>query len=167
MYIEQMYTNCLAQAAYYLESNGEVAIIDPIRDYQVYINKAAEKNHTIKYIFETHFHADFVSGHIDLAKVTGAKIIYGPEAVTGFESYIAKDGEIFNLGTSEKYTNLELAKIILKLGGHTQDDIEFVVDRKGHDFRYSLDFTKAQDQLGFSHQGSFSLAILQMFSSEV
>lgn len=98
MKIEQIYTGCLAQGAYYIESNGEVAIIDPLREVQQYIDKASENNAKIKYIFETHFHADFVSGHITLAEKTNAKIIYGPTAETQFESYIAKDGEVFSVG---------------------------------------------------------------------
>ena len=99
MKIEQLYTGCLAEAAYYIESNGEVAIIDPLRDVDTYIQKAKDNNATIKYIFETHFHADFVSGHIDLAAKTGATIVYGPTSMkTGFDSYIGKDNEVFNLG---------------------------------------------------------------------
>ncbi len=98
MYIEQLYTNCLSEAAYFIESDGEAAVIDPLRDIEKYIMMAKERNAVIKYIFETHFHADFVSGHIDLAKKTGAKIIYGPDAETGFEKYSAKDNEEFSLG---------------------------------------------------------------------
>lgn len=98
MYIEQLYTNCLSEAAYYIESNGEAAVIDPLRDIDKYIQMAADRKAVIKYIFETHFHADFVSGHIDLAKKTGATIVYGPDAETGFEKYNAKDGEEFTLG---------------------------------------------------------------------
>ncbi len=98
MYIQQLYTKCLSEAAYYIESNGEAAIIDPLRDINVYIQMAHERNAKIKYIFETHFHADFVSGHIDLSKQTGATIIYGPDAETGFEKYTAKDQEEFQLG---------------------------------------------------------------------
>lgn len=98
MYIEQLYTQCLSEAAYYIESNGEAAIIDPLRDITSYIELAKQRNASIKYIFETHFHADFVSGHLDLAQTTGAQIIYGPNATTAFEKYTATDGEIFNLG---------------------------------------------------------------------
>jgi len=79
MYIEQLYTGCLSEAAYYIESEGEVAIIDPLRDIEEYINLSKKRNAVIKYIFETHFHADFVSGHIDLSKATGAPIVYGPD----------------------------------------------------------------------------------------
>ncbi|WP_298896899.1 MBL fold metallo-hydrolase [uncultured Psychroserpens sp.] len=98
MKIEQLYTSCLAQGAYYIESNGEVAIIDPLRETQAYIDKANSNNAKIKYIFETHFHADFVSGHVDLAKNTGATIIYGPGAETTYEIHSAKDNEEFKLG---------------------------------------------------------------------
>ena len=98
MFIKQFYTSCLSEAAYYIESEGEVAIIDPLRDTDEYIKLAKENNAGIKYIFETHFHADFVSGHIDLSKQTGAPIIYGPGAKTNYEVYNAKDNEIFKLG---------------------------------------------------------------------
>jgi hydroxyacylglutathione hydrolase len=98
MKIEQIYTGCIAQAAYYLESNGEAAIFDPLREVQPYIDKAAKDNATIKYIFETHFHADFVSGHLDLANKTGAQIIYGPTAQPEFNATIATDGQVFILG---------------------------------------------------------------------
>jgi hydroxyacylglutathione hydrolase len=98
MYIEQLYTNCLAEAAYYIESDGEAAIIDPIRETEPYLELAARRGATIKYIFETHFHADFVSGHIDLSKKTGATIIYGPMAETKYKVVNARDGEIFSLG---------------------------------------------------------------------
>lgn len=100
MYVEQLYTGCLSEAAYYIESNGEAAIIDPLRDIEEYISLAEKRNAVIKYIFETHFHADFVSGHLDLSKATGAPIIYGPGTNTSFPVYIAKDNEIFTLGKS-------------------------------------------------------------------
>jgi hydroxyacylglutathione hydrolase len=99
MYVQQLYTNCLAEAAYYIESNGEAAIIDPIRETTPYMELAQKRGAKIKYIFETHFHADFVSGHIDLAKKTGATIIYGPLAETSYAVKNAKDGEEFRLGT--------------------------------------------------------------------
>ena len=111
MYIEQLYTGCLSEAAYYIESNGEAAIIDPLRDIEEYISMAKKRNAVIKYIFETHFHADFVSGHIDLSKATGAPIIYGPETKTAFPVYIAKDNETFSLG------NLTIK--VLHTPGHT------------------------------------------------
>jgi hydroxyacylglutathione hydrolase len=98
MYIQQLYTNCLSEAAYYIESNGEAAIIDPLRDTDVYVALAKERGANIKYIFETHFHADFVSGHIDLSAKVNAPIIYGPNAYTSYKVYNAKDGEIFTLG---------------------------------------------------------------------
>lgn len=98
MHIEQIYTGCLAQGAYYIESNGEAAIVDPLRETSSYIEKAAERGAQIKYILETHFHADFVSGHLDLAKKTGATIVYGPSAKPEFEIHEATDGEILELG---------------------------------------------------------------------
>ena len=98
MKIEQLYTKCLSESAYYVESKNEVAIIDPLRDVDVYIEMAEKSGSSIKYIFETHFHADFVSGHLELAKRTGAKIIYGPNADPNFEFYSAKDNECFSLG---------------------------------------------------------------------
>lgn len=98
MYIEQMYTNCLSEAAYYIESEGEAAIIDPLRDIQSYLELAQSRNTTIKYIFETHFHADFVSGHLDLSKATGAPIVYGPENKAQFKVISANDGQLFKIG---------------------------------------------------------------------
>lgn len=98
MYVKQIYTGCLSEAAYFVESAGVAAVIDPLRDIDEYIQLAKEKNAVIKYIFETHFHADFVSGHLDLSKQTGATIIYGPETETNFPVHVAKDGEVFNLG---------------------------------------------------------------------
>ncbi|GAB2836587.1 MBL fold metallo-hydrolase [Ferruginibacter profundus] len=111
MFIKQLYTGCLSEAAYYIESEGEVAIIDPLRDTEEYILLAKERNAGIKYIFETHFHADFVSGHLDLSKQTGAPIIYGPGAKTNFKIYNSKDGEIFKLG--------KVSFEILHTPGHT------------------------------------------------
>src|ERR1700722_13739832 len=98
MFIQQLYTGCLSEAAYYIESNGEAAVIDPLRDIEEYILLAKERNATIKYIFETHFHADFVSGHLDLSQQAKAPIIYGPQTVTNFPVYVAKDNETFKLG---------------------------------------------------------------------
>ncbi len=101
MKVDQIYTGCLAQGAYYIESNGEAAIIDPLREVQPYINTAEKRNAKIKYIFETHFHADFVSGHVDLAKKTGATIVYGPTSMkTGFDALIATDGQVFKIGNA-------------------------------------------------------------------
>ena len=114
MTVEQIYTGCLAEAAYYIESNGEAIIIDPLREVQPYIDRAKRDNAKIKFIFETHFHADFVSGHIDLAKKTGAKIVYGPTTMeTGFEKIVATDGQIFKVG------NITLE--VLHTPGHTME----------------------------------------------
>ncbi|MDN6309309.1 MAG: MBL fold metallo-hydrolase [Flavobacteriaceae bacterium] len=127
MKIEQIYTGCLAQGAYYIESKGEVAIIDPLREVQPYIDKAKENKGQIKYIFETHFHADFVSGHVTLAKETGAQIIYGPSAETTFEAYTAKDNEVFQLG--------EITIEVLHTPGHTMESSCFLLkdkDGKNH-----------------------------------
>ena len=98
MKVEQIYTGCIAHAAYYLESNGEVAIFDPLREVQPYIDRAKADGAKIKYVFETHFHADFVSGHLDLAAKTGAVIVYGPTAKPGFDALIAKDNQVFQIG---------------------------------------------------------------------
>lgn len=99
MYIEQIYTGCLAQGAYYITSDGEAAIIDPLREIQPYVERAAKDGVTIKYIFETHFHADFVSGHVDLAQATGATIVFGPTTMkTGYDAHVAQDGETFAVG---------------------------------------------------------------------
>src|SRR6476660_3582421 len=98
MFIKQLYTGCLSEAAYYIESDGEAAVIDPLRDIDEYLKLATERNARIKYIFETHFHADFVSVHLDLAKATGATIVYGPGTETKFDVHVAKDGELFHLG---------------------------------------------------------------------
>ncbi|AXO79563.1 MBL fold metallo-hydrolase [Olleya aquimaris] len=98
MKVEQIYTGCLAHAAYYIESNGEAAIIDPLREVQPYINKAKADNAKIKYIFETHFHADFVSGHLDLKAKSGAQIVFGPTANPSYDAIIAEDGQIFEIG---------------------------------------------------------------------
>lgn len=126
MKVEQLYTNCLAQGAYYIESNGEVAIIDPLRETQSYIEKAKKDNATIKYIFETHFHADFVSGHVDLAKKTGATIVYGPGAETSYDIHSAKDNETFKLG------NITIKA--LHTPGHTLESTTYLlIDENGKD----------------------------------
>ncbi len=98
MYIEQLYTGCLSEAAYYIESDGEAAIIDPMRDTEVYIQLAEKRHATIKYIFETHFHADFVSGHVDLSAATNAPIVYGPDNTATFKVITANDEQVFTLG---------------------------------------------------------------------
>ncbi|NAY91375.1 MBL fold metallo-hydrolase [Muricauda sp. JGD-17] len=126
MKIEQIYTGCLAQGAYYIESEGEVAIVDPLREVQPYIKQAAANNAKIKYIFETHFHADFVSGHVTLSKETGAPIIYGPNANPSYEAIIAEDGQEFQLG-----------KVIIKVlhtPGHTMESTTYLLkDESGKD----------------------------------
>lgn len=111
MFIKQFYTGCLSEAAYYIESNGEAAVIDPLRDIDPYLQLANERNTSIKYIFETHFHADFVSGHLDISKATGAPIVYGPGTETKFPVHIAKDGETFKVG--------DLIIEVLHTPGHT------------------------------------------------
>ena len=124
MKIEQLYTKCLAQGAYYIESEAEVAIIDPLRETEPYLNMAADNGAKIKYIFETHFHADFVSGHVDLAKKSGATIVYGPTAKTGFEAHIASDNEEFRLG--------KLTFRVLHTPGHTPESSTYLLlDEKG------------------------------------
>jgi glyoxylase-like metal-dependent hydrolase (beta-lactamase superfamily II)/rhodanese-related sulfurtransferase len=124
MKIEQIYTGCLAQGAYYIESNGEVAIIDPLRETQQYVDKASKENAKIKYIFETHFHADFVSGHVDLAKKTGAIIVFGPGAKTEYNIHEAKDNEEFKLGN--------VTMKVLHTPGHTLESSTFLLlDKNG------------------------------------
>lgn len=127
MKIEQIYTGCLAQGAYYITSNGEAAIIDPLREIQPYLDRAAKDNVKIKYVFETHFHADFVSGHLDLSKKTGAPIIYGPNAVPEFKALIAKDNEEFRLG------NITIK--VLHTPGHTMESTSYLLkDENGKDY---------------------------------
>ncbi|NII82130.1 MBL fold metallo-hydrolase [Pedobacter sp. SG908] len=124
MTIEQIYTGCLAQGAYYIESNGEAAIIDPLREVSPYLKRAEKSGAKIRYVLETHFHADFVSGHLDLAKESGAKIVYGPNAKPDFDFYAAKDGEVLQLGG---------AKIkVLHTPGHTMESTCFLLsDEEG------------------------------------
>jgi glyoxylase-like metal-dependent hydrolase (beta-lactamase superfamily II)/rhodanese-related sulfurtransferase len=126
MKIEQIYTGCLAQGAYYIESNGEVAIIDPLRETDPYLERANKAGAKIKYILETHFHADFVSGHVDLAKKTGASIVYGPGATTDYDIYSAKDGEILELG--------KIKIKVLHTPGHTLESTTYLlIDEDGKD----------------------------------
>ncbi len=126
MKVEQIYTGCLAQGAYYLESNGEVAIIDPLREVTPYLQRAKKNKAKIKYIFETHFHADFVSGHLTLSKESGAPIIYGPNANPDFEATIAKDGQEFPLGDS--------TIVALHTPGHTMESTTYLLrDKNGKD----------------------------------
>jgi len=126
MFIEQLYTGCLSEAAYYIESEGEAAIIDPLRDIDEYLHLTNERKTKIKYIFETHFHADFVSGHIDLGKVTGAPIVYGPKTETKFPVLVAKDGEKFSIG--------KITIEVLHTPGHTLESSCYLLkDENGKD----------------------------------
>ena len=126
MRVEQIYTGCLAQGAYYVESNGEVAIIDPLREVYPYLERAKKDNAKIKYIFETHFHADFVSGHVTLAKKTGAEIVFGPNAKTNYEAYVAKDNEEFKIG--------DITIVALHTPGHTMESTSYLLrDKSGKD----------------------------------
>lgn len=127
MNIEQIYTGCLAQGAYYIESNGEVAIIDPLREVSPYIKRAKLDDAKIKYIFETHFHADFVSGHVTLSKLTKAPIIFGPTADPSFDAIVAKDGQIFKLG--------DITITALHTPGHTMESTTYLLkDNQGKDY---------------------------------
>ena len=127
MKVEQLYTGCLAEAAYYIESEGEAVIIDPLRETEPYLEKAKEDGATIKYVMETHFHADFVSGHLDLAAKTGAEIVYGPTAVPNFKAHIATDGEIFKVG--------KVTIKVLHTPGHTMESSTFLLrDENGKDY---------------------------------
>jgi hydroxyacylglutathione hydrolase len=127
MRVEQIYTGCLAQGAYYIESNGEAAVIDPLREIQPYIDRAEKSNSKIKYVLETHFHADFVSGHVDLAKATGATIVFGPNAVTNFEAHVAQDGEVLKVG------NISIK--VLHTPGHTMESTTYLLrDENGKDY---------------------------------
>lgn len=127
MYIEQLYTNCLAEAAYYIESEGEAAIIDPLRETEPYIELAEKRGAKIKYVFETHFHADFVSGHIDLSKKVNAPIVYGPDANTKYEVINARDGQEFQLG--------KVKFKVLHTPGHTPESSCFLLlDEKGKEY---------------------------------
>jgi glyoxylase-like metal-dependent hydrolase (beta-lactamase superfamily II)/rhodanese-related sulfurtransferase len=126
MFIEQLYTGCLSEAAYYIESNGEVAIIDPLRDIDEYLEILNQRKAKLKYIFETHFHADFVSGHLDLSQATGAPIVYGPKTQTKFPVTVAKDGETFKIG--------DISITVLHTPGHTLESSCFLLkDETGKD----------------------------------
>lgn len=127
MYLQQLYTGCLSEAAYFIESNGEAAVIDPLRDIDAYLQLAVERKATIKYIFETHFHADFVSGHIDLSQATGAPIVYGPDTQASFKVHVAADGEEFKLG--------DLTIKALHTPGHTLESTCYLLkDEHGKDY---------------------------------
>jgi glyoxylase-like metal-dependent hydrolase (beta-lactamase superfamily II)/rhodanese-related sulfurtransferase len=124
MKLEQIYTGCLAHAAYYLESEGEVAIFDPLREVQPYIDRAKENNAKIKYVFETHFHADFVSGHLDLKAKTGADIVFGPTAKPGYEAIVAEDNQVFTVGKCQIK--------VLHTPGHTMESSTYlIIDEDG------------------------------------
>ncbi len=126
MNIEQIYTGCLAQGAYYITSNGEAAIIDPLRETQPYMDRLAKDNVKLKFIFETHFHADFVSGHLDLSKQTGASIVYGPNANPEFDCIVAKDDQVFQVG--------EISIVALHTPGHTMESTTYLLkDASGKD----------------------------------
>ncbi|MGZ4037571.1 MAG: MBL fold metallo-hydrolase, partial [Bacteroidia bacterium] len=126
MKIEQIYTGCLSHAAYYIENGGEAAIFDPLREVQPYIDRASKDNAKIKYVFETHFHADFVSGHLDLAKKTGAQIVFGPTAKPAYEAIVAEDGQLFHIG---KYR----VKVI-HTPGHTMESTSYLlIDQHGNE----------------------------------
>lgn len=127
MHVEQIYTGCLAQGAYYIESKGEVAIIDPLREVKPYIEKAKKNSAKIKYVFETHFHADFVSGHVTLSKETGAPIVYGPTASPSFDAIVATDGQEFKIG--------DVTIIALHTPGHTMESTSYLLkDESGKDY---------------------------------
>lgn len=127
MFIEQMYTNCLAEAAYYVESDGEAVIIDPIRETEPYIKKLTDRKAKLNYVLETHFHADFVSGHIDLANKTGAQIVFGPTAQTGYKTHVAKDGEVLSVG--------KIKIKVLHTPGHTPESTCYLlIDESGKDY---------------------------------
>jgi len=127
MYVEQLYTGCLAEAAYYIESNNEAVIIDPLRETAPYLELAEKRNAKIKYIFETHFHADFVSGHLDLARKTGATIVFGPNATPEYSAYVSEDEETFNVG--------DVKIKVLHTPGHTMESSSFLlIDQEDKDY---------------------------------
>lgn len=127
MKVEQLYTGCLAEAAYYIESDGEAAIIDPLRETEPYLERLRADNARLKYVLETHFHADFVSGHLELAKKTGATIVYGPTAQPNFPAYIAKDGEVLKVG--------KVSIVVLHTPGHTLESTTYLLrDENGKDY---------------------------------
>ena len=119
MKVEQIYTGCLAHAAYYIESKGEAAVFDPLREVQPYIDRAQIDNAEIKYVFETHFHADFVSGHLDLQKKTGAEIVFGPGARPGYDALIAEDGQVFKVG--------DYKVKVIHTPGHTMESTTYLL----------------------------------------
>jgi hydroxyacylglutathione hydrolase len=127
MFVQQLYTSCLAEAAYYIESRGEAAVIDPLRESQPYLDLAKARGAKIKYVLETHFHADFVSGHLDLSKKTGATIVFGPLATPNYAAHVAKDGEKLALG--------DVTLKVLHTPGHTMESSSFLlIDETGKDY---------------------------------
>ncbi|MCF8237884.1 MAG: MBL fold metallo-hydrolase [Saprospiraceae bacterium] len=127
MKVEQLYTGCLAEAAYYIESNGEAVVIDPLRETEPYMERATADGATIKFVLETHFHADFVSGHLDLARQTHATIVFGPTAKPNFTAHIAKDGEVLNVG--------DVSIVVLHTPGHTMESTSYLLrDENGKDY---------------------------------
>ncbi len=147
MFIQQLYTECLSEAAYYIESNGEAAVIDPLRDIDSYLDLAKSRNAEIKYIFETHFHADFVSGHLDLQKATGAAIVYGPNTETRFRIHKAKDGEVFKLG--------DITITALHTPGHTVESTCYLLkDTNGDPYAIFTGDTLFVNEVGRPDLGS-------------
>ncbi len=127
MIVEQIYTGCLSQGAYYIESSGEAAIIDPLREVSEYIEKAIANNSKIKYVFETHFHADFVSGHLTLSQATGAPIVFGPNANPDYKSIIATDNQVFKIG--------DCSITVVHTPGHTIESTTYLLkDKNGKDY---------------------------------
>ena len=127
MKVEQIYTGCLAEAAYYIESKGEAVVIDPLRETEPYVERAKADGAEIKFVLETHFHADFVSGHLDLAKQTGATIVFGPTAVPNFNAHIAKDGDVIRVG--------DVSIVVLHTPGHTMESTTYLLrDESGKDY---------------------------------
>lgn len=127
MKVEQIYTGCIAHAAYYIESNGEAAVFDPLREVQEYLDRATNDKATIKYVFETHFHADFVSGHLDLRDKTGAQIVYGPTAKPGYEAIIATDNQVFEVG--------DYKVKVIHTPGHTMESTTYLlIDQNGKEY---------------------------------
>ena len=126
MRVEQIYTGCLSQGAYFIESNGEAAVIDPLRDVSGYIQMAEASKSKIKYVFETHFHADFISGHLTLANQTGARIVYGPQAEPNFDAIVAEDNQVFKIG--------DVTLTVIHTPGHTLESTSFLLkDENGEE----------------------------------
>ena len=144
MIVEQIYTSCLSQGSYYIESGNEVAIIDPLREIDSYIEKANKSGSKIKYIFETHLHADFISGHITLAKKTGADIVYGPDVKTSFNKISAKDGQKFKVGN--------LTIVALHTPGHTFESITYLLRDQNLGLFYQSDRLYLEQNMSMYHQ---------------